>query len=109
MPRDQTAQGRAGDLGKSRGMARAGDRFDPVQGFEFLKANQAVHGVVAMYRVLGVSPSGYYAWLNRSFLRSRYIFEPQCSNSAARAIDVEKDTLATPRPLQRLVGLAYGG
>jgi putative transposase len=31
-----------------------------------VKANQAMHPVTTMYRVLGVSPSGYYAWLRHA-------------------------------------------
>jgi hypothetical protein len=37
---------------------RAGERVDPVAGFEFVRANQADHAVATMCRVLGVSTSG---------------------------------------------------
>lgn len=46
-------------------MVRTRDRFDPVQVFEFVKAHHAIWPIVTQCRVLGVSPSGYYAWLKR--------------------------------------------
>src|SRR5262245_15060311 len=52
-------------LKKSRGLVRPGDRLDPVQGFEFVRAHQAAHPIAALCRVLGVSASGYYAWAVR--------------------------------------------
>ena len=53
------------DLVKSRGLVRSGDRIDPVEGFEFVKRNQADYPVATLCRILGISTSGYYAWLNR--------------------------------------------
>jgi transposase-like protein len=52
-------------LSKSRGLVRSGDRIDPVEGFEFVKRNQADYPVATLCRILGISTSGYYAWLNR--------------------------------------------
>jgi hypothetical protein len=52
-------------LSKSNGLVRTRDRFDPVKVFEFVKAHQALWPVVTQCRVLGVSTSGYYAWLKR--------------------------------------------
>jgi putative transposase len=46
-------------------LVRAGDRLDPVEGFEFMKANRAAHSVTTMSRVLGVSAGGFYAWRRR--------------------------------------------
>ena len=53
----------AGDPGKSNGLVRAGDGTEGV--FRFMRAHQAEFRITTMARVLGVSTSGYYAWLKR--------------------------------------------
>src|SRR6202030_3073571 len=45
------------------GLVCSGDRLDAVTAFGFVRANQAMHAIVTMCRVLGVSASGYYARL----------------------------------------------
>ena len=52
-----------------------------------MKANQAHHGVAAMCRVLGVSPSGYYAWRGRE--RSRRARQDEELRSTIEAIHRE--------------------
>ena len=44
---------------------RSGDRLRTPEAFEFVRANQAEFSVRMMCEVLGVSPSGYYAWKHR--------------------------------------------
>src|SRR5207248_8888477 len=46
-------------------LVRSGDRHDAQAAFEFVRANQAMHSIATMCRVLGVSPGGYYAWQKR--------------------------------------------
>ena len=46
--------------GKSHGLVCTGDRTREV--YRFMSVNQARFRVTAMTRMLGVSPSGYYAW-----------------------------------------------
>ncbi len=63
--REQAVEVGTGNPGKSRSLVRSGDELDPTQVFEFVSANQAVYPIRSVSRVLGVSPSGFYAWRKR--------------------------------------------
>src|SRR5690606_18252976 len=65
-PGDSAAARGAGDLSKSRGLVRSGDERSAVPIFRFVRAYQADYPIATMCRVLGVSTSGYYAWLKRT-------------------------------------------
>lgn len=58
------ARGGARDFEKSRGLLSAGER-EPVSVFRFIAAERAGHSVKTLCRVLGVSRSGFHAWLGR--------------------------------------------
>lgn len=64
--REPRAPRGAGDLGKSQRLLRHGDRTDPVAGFEFVRREKVQHPVATLCRVLGVSPSGFWAWQERA-------------------------------------------
>ncbi len=51
------------ELGKGGGPFRAGQ--GPERVFEFMSVHGAEFPIIIMARVLGVSPSGYYAWRSR--------------------------------------------
>ena len=53
-------------LAKATAWFARGDRLDAVRRFEFVKAHQAEYPIATQCRVLGVSTSGYYAWLKRA-------------------------------------------
>ncbi|MYB44435.1 MAG: hypothetical protein F4X74_05820 [Acidimicrobiia bacterium] len=54
------------DRGKSSALVRRAESgIDAQAAFGFVKANQATYPVRRMCGLLGVSPSGHYAWLNR--------------------------------------------
>src|SRR5215468_11989648 len=50
---------------KSHGLVCSGDEHDLCEGFRFVSENQAVYPITTMCRVLGVCPTGYYAWTKR--------------------------------------------
>ena len=43
-------------------LVRSGDRLGTREAFEFMRANQARYRIATMARMLGVCPSGFYAW-----------------------------------------------
>ena len=74
-----------------------------------MKANQASHSVRRMCGLLGVSPSGYYAWLNRSPSareRSDRVLRDRITDIHSRS----RDTYGAPRVHAELAaeGVAVG-
>ncbi len=64
-PGEQAPENGAGDSFKSRGLVRAGDDTEFEALFGFVRANQDTYPVDVMCRLLRVSKSGFYAWVNR--------------------------------------------
>ena len=96
-PRECDAPRGAGDPEKSRGLVRAGDRIDPVEGFRFVKANQAAHSIATMCRVLGVSASGYYAWQRPRRERAERRTISSCSTQIRAFHRQSRGTYGAPR------------
>jgi putative transposase len=54
-----------GRSSQGRRLVRSGDERDPTQGFRFVSDHQANYPIATMCRLLGVSSSGYHAWVKR--------------------------------------------
>ncbi len=52
-------------LSKAAAWFARGDERDPTEGFRFVSDHQADYPIATMCRVLGVSSSGYHAWVKR--------------------------------------------
>jgi putative transposase len=71
-----------------------------------VKANQAEHNVRAMCRVLGVSPSGFYAWLERE-PSQRAKQNAELTLEIHRIHDESRATYGAPRVHHELSELGY--
>jgi hypothetical protein len=76
-------------LSRGGGLVRSGDERDPCEGFRFVSDHQADYPVATMCRLLGVSPSSYYARKKRqpsqrSETDAALIAEIQVAHAASR-------------------------
>jgi putative transposase len=61
-----------------------------------VKGNQALYGVSVMCRMLGVSPSGYYAWAGRA-LSARSLADAALRQRIKRIHEESRETYGVPR------------
>ncbi len=75
-----------------------------------MKANQAVHSIVMMCRLLGVSESGYHGWKTRAPSK-RAVADQKLSASIVRIHAASRETYGRPRVMVDLVeeGVCVGG
>ena len=90
------AQVGARDPLKSRGLVRSGDGCDPAEGFQFVSENRARYPIAVMCRILGVSPSGYYAWVKRP-ASARALMDAALTAEIRAAHAASKGTYGAPR------------
>ncbi|MGZ6388146.1 MAG: IS3 family transposase [Ktedonobacterales bacterium] len=83
-------------LKKAGGLLRAGDQLNPLAGYEFVEREQANHAVVTLCRVLGVSPSGYWAWRKRP-PSPRTRADAELSGQIAAIHQASRSTYGAPR------------
>src|ERR1019366_1690054 len=90
------AQVGARDPLKSRGLVRSGDGCYPAEGFQFVSENRARYPITVMCRILGVSPSGYYAWVKRPS-SARALMDAGLTAKICAAHAASKGTYGAPR------------
>ena len=91
----------AGDPLKSRGLVRSGDRVGTTEAFRFVRANQDSLPVATMCRLLDVSASGYYAWLERT-PSARAVSDAELLEKIRAIYIASRGTYGAPRILHEL-------
>jgi hypothetical protein len=81
---------------RSRGLVRPGDGCDPTEGFQFVSENRAHYPIAVMCRILGVSPSGYYALVKRP-ASARSLMDAALTAAIRTAHAGSKGTYGAPR------------
>ena len=73
-----------------------GRLFRSSEGFQFVSENRARYPIAVMCRILGVSPSGYYAWVKRP-TSARALMDIVLTAEIRAAHAASKGTYGAPR------------
>ena len=95
--------GWSGRSSQSRGLVRSGDRVGTTEAFRFVRANQDSLPVATMCRLLDVSASGYYAWLERA-PSAHAVSDAELLEKIRAIHTASRSTYGAPRILHELRG-----